>query len=68
MHKERKLTLIRVVTPKECDWLHRTYLPGDTVYEFNGATYGCIDRNNGLAVTEEPGEHPFFELPWDSVD
>jgi len=34
----------------------------DLVYEYTGPTYGCITPL-GLAVTKEPGQTPFFEVP-----
>lgn len=60
------LKLIRDVTAKECPWLGRDFLTGETVYKFTGHTYGCIGPN-GIAVSGEPGETPFFELPRASV-
>lgn len=35
---------------------------GDIVYEYRGHTYGVITPL-GLAVTKEPGQTPFFEVP-----
>lgn len=64
----RKLIVTRVVTPIECDWLRTTFIPGDEIYEFNGATYGCINWANGFAASLAPGKGPFFEFPLDAVD
>ena len=62
----RQYVLTREVTKKECDWLDRTFVTGETVYEYNGCTYGCISHS-GNAFTLEKDETPFFELPKDSV-
>lgn len=64
-----KFIVTRLVTPEEDgDWLHRTFHPGEELYEFDGATYGCIDWNNGLAVSEVESEYPFFQFPYDAVE
>ncbi len=34
---------------------------GEIVYEFTGATYGCISPD-GLACSREDGVGPFFEI------
>lgn len=62
-----KMVVTRLVTPEECDWLDRIYLPGDTIYEFNGATYGCINWANGFAASDKPNENPFYEFPIDAA-
>jgi len=36
------------------------------VYEYSGATYGCISWH-GTAFTLVEGETPFFELPNNAV-
>jgi hypothetical protein len=37
---------------------------GEIVYRFRGATYGCIDWENGVACSRGgPLENPFFEVP-----
>ena len=38
---------------------------GETVYAYNGYTYGCI--GDGIAVSRQPDQTPFFELPRDAV-
>lgn len=63
----RKLVVTRTVTTEECCWLDRTFSPGDEIYEFNSATYGCINWNQGIAASLEPNEGPFFEFPLDAV-
>lgn len=41
---------------------------GETLYRYKGATYGCIDTLNGVALSESgPYETPFFEFPRDAV-
>lgn len=60
------MTLIRGVSRSECPWLKRDYKAGQVVYLFHGATYGCIGPN-GIAVSEEPGIPPFFEMPDDAL-
>lgn len=64
----RKLIVTRVVTPTECDWLSKTYWTGDEIFEFNGATYGCINWAKGIAASDEPNEGPFFEFPSDAYE
>ena len=64
----RRLRLVRDVTRHECDWLGRDYKEGEFVYEYGGATYGCISPN-GVACTEDvEGREPFFELPDEAVE
>lgn len=57
-----KLTLNRDVTVAECPWLHSDIPIGTVVYRFDGCTYGCISPL-GVAVTFEPGDPPFLEVP-----
>ena len=66
MGKTNSYRLIRNVTTKECDWLDRTFKKGEIVYEYNGATYGCLS-SDGSAFTLKSGKGPFFELPDDAV-
>lgn len=54
--------LRRDVTQAECPWLDADMAAGTHVFEFYGATYGCIGHN-GVAVTKEDQENPFFEIP-----
>jgi hypothetical protein len=62
----RRLKLLREVTIVECPWLKEDYPKGKTVYEYNGATYGCIS-NAGVAVSMRPNKTPFFEIPKDAL-
>jgi|CXWL01.1.fsa_nt_gi hypothetical protein len=48
-------------------WLARSLFEGDTVYRFTGPTYGAIGPG-GTAVSFRRGEHPFFEVPDDSIE
>lgn len=63
--REPALTVTRDVTKKECRWLDEDVPAGTTVYEYWGFTYGCV--GSGKAVSREPGEEPFFELPRDAL-
>lgn len=60
------LRVTRDVTMKECDWLDFDFKEGDIVYGF-GASMGTVSVN-GWAVTVEPNEHPFYELPLDALE
>jgi hypothetical protein len=39
---------------------------GEIVYLYDGCTYGCISAG-GVAVTFQPSETPFFQVPEDSL-
>lgn len=54
--------LTRDVPVSECPWLDRDMKAGETVFDFTGCTYGCVGPD-GIACSERPGEHPFFEIP-----
>jgi hypothetical protein len=56
----------RDVTPKECDWLDRTFKKGEIVYLYTGCTYGAI--GSGIAVTEKLNELPFLEIPLNAIE
>lgn len=62
----KKLKIIRDVTIKECCWLENNILKDTIVYIYDGYTYGCI-TSNGIAVTINYNEHPFFEIPRDAL-
>lgn len=63
-----KLYVIRLVTPEvDGNWLPHIFLPGDILWEYNGCTYGCIDWEKGIAVSESPNKTPFFEFPLDAL-
>jgi hypothetical protein len=59
------MKLSRAVTKKECPWLDEDLPAGLEVHKFSGCTYGCVGA--GIAVTREPGENPFFEVPRDAL-
>ncbi len=63
----RALTLSRAVTQTECPWLARDFAIGEVVYKYDGHTYGCI-THSGEAFTEQPGQLPFFELPYNAIN
>lgn len=62
-----KFTLSRKVTRQECDWLMRDFKKGELVYEFTGATYGCISFTGVACTLDETGGGEFFELPSDAL-
>lgn len=45
----------------------RDVAKGEILYAFSGHTYGCIESPN-WAVSEKPGEHPFYEFPFDAIE
>lgn len=61
-----KLFLTRLVAKIECPWLDRDMLKGESVWSYEGPTYGCVS-GNGRAVSMVMGENPFFELPRDAL-
>jgi hypothetical protein len=61
----KKYIVTREVTVQECPWLTKNMEAGTVVYHYFGPTYGCI--SDGTAVTFEPNETPFFELPDDAL-
>jgi hypothetical protein len=65
--KNRPLTVRYNLTKEEFPYLPRSIPAGSVVYEFHGATYGCIGPR-GLAVSAEPGQGPFFEVPFTAVE
>ena len=60
------LRVTRDVSTKECDWLDFEYKKGDIVYGF-GQSLGTVSTN-GWAVTIDPNEYPFYELPLDALE
>ena len=64
--RNREWVMIRDVSPSECSWLENTLHKGLTVYEYYGATYGCV-AGSGIAVTLVEDETPFMEVPMNSV-
>lgn len=59
-----RLVVIHDVSMRERhNALGRDVAKGETLYLFTGATYGCIDDEYGVAISENPGEGPFYEFP-----
>lgn len=58
--------LNRDINQTECDWLDRDFKKGETVYKYQGYTYGVISPD-GEAFTIVDGIEPFFELPIDAI-
>lgn len=53
----------------EHNFLHHDIYPGEEFYIFTGATYGCVDEVNGIALSDRgEDEYPFFEFPRDAVE
>lgn len=61
-----KFIVTRDIDKEECPWLDETIRANTIVYWYGGYTYGCIG-DGGIAVTLEPEQTPFFELPFDSI-
>lgn len=57
--------LTRDVTTAECPWLDADLPAGDLLFIYPGYTYGAI--RDGMPLTREPGETPFFEVPRDAI-
>lgn len=49
-------------------WMDKdeVFAVGDIVYPYSGCTYGCIGA--GVAVTRQPDQTPFFEVPRDALE
>ncbi len=60
-----RFVVVRDVTKAECHWLAETVPAGRVVHRYYGPTYGCIA--SGIAVTDEPDETPFYEMPLDAL-
>jgi hypothetical protein len=65
----RAYRVTRLVHPGEPNCTAgRDVLPGTVVFQFLGATWGCCDLENGIAVTDSPDGHgEFYELPRTAV-
>lgn len=53
--------------PAEENYSGRAVAAGEVLYKYFGATYGCVSPA-GVALTQEPGQTPFFEFPWDAIE
>jgi hypothetical protein len=57
-----------VAKDEEHNYSGRTVNAGEMLYLFRLCTYNCIDTVNGIALSEKPDEHPFFEFPNDAIE
>jgi hypothetical protein len=64
---EMQVVVTRDVAPDEVEWLARVYKTGERLWTFHGVTYGCVDERAGAALSEQRGEYPFFEFPYDAL-
>lgn len=48
--------------------LGRDVKAGERFYTFTQYTFGSVDNQNGIALSERNGEYPFFEFPRDAVE
>jgi hypothetical protein len=68
-----KLRMTRTIDEREQPWMADEYATvkmveeGSVVYEYTACTYGCIS-SDGIAVSFEPGQTPFFQVPRDAVE
>ena len=63
----KKGALKRDVTVQEVSSLDQDLKKGREVFKYHGYTYGCISEN-GVAVSDKPGEGPFYEIPANAVE
>ena len=65
----RVYVLKKRVDHYDAPWFDRSQVfeKGDMVYEYTGATYGCVS-DNGVAVTRVPDQTPFIEIPEDALE
>lgn len=49
------------------DWISMPIPVGTVLYEYVGATYGCISPA-GIACSVYEGETPFMEIPIDALE
>lgn len=61
-----ELVLVRDVLRSECPWLDRDLRAGERLFRYPGYTYGCVSPA-GIAMTEEAGQTPFFEVPREAL-
>ncbi len=64
--KTTKIKLTRTLTVAEFPWLQNDLLEGTELFVFTGPTYGCISKN-GIAVSLEYNQTPYFEVPKEFV-
>lgn len=59
--------LTRDVTRDERTRPPRDFRKGELLWTYHGVTYGVVDHETGIAMTEVRGETPFIEFPKDAV-
>ena len=64
---EKRGVLNRNLSKENYSWLNEDLAKGKVVYEYLNYTYNCIGPN-GIAISDEKGEGPFYEVPKDAVD
>ena len=64
---QREYTATRDITVEMCPWLDEDIPNGAILYEYWGATYGCIGPG-GIAMSFLPDQTPFFEVPYEAVE
>ncbi len=62
----KKGVLNRDLRKKDYPWLSNDLKKGKEVHEYSEYTYGCIGKD-GIAVSDKPGQAPFYEVPSNSV-
>jgi len=50
------------------NWLLRDVEAGEVFFKYSGPTWGSVDLDNGIPLSEEPLAFPFFEFPRDAVE
>lgn len=64
----QKMRVIRKVTIEECWWLPRELEFGEELWTYHGQLYGAVNHAAGQAMSERPGEPPFFEVPYGALE
>lgn len=65
----QKVRVTRPVSRVEAhNFLGRDVREGECFYIFRGTTYGCVDSQYGIALSEQLDEYPFFEFPCDAIE
>lgn len=66
----KKVRVIRDVSKQEThNFSQRDVLEGETLFVFQSLTYGTIDWENGIALSERGcHSYPFFEFPRNAVE
>jgi hypothetical protein len=57
-----------VLAPEPYNHAPRSFSKGEIVYKFTGPTYGCLDADNEVAISEHGSlAYPFYGFPRDAV-